>query len=184
MHQFLFNGDHDRLTPDLLLNIKVSMEEYDEALELLKQARDLREAAFGKNDVRVGRAYICLGMVHFLANHDNEAGDCLSEFVLICDNIKKKHLRPAAVVEMTLHLMLAHMVLGDILFNAHTAAAVDMWSRALKFSKGKDTVDPVLVDMVNRRMQLSVSKENDVVLEPEEKHWIHESVFTSVERNW
>lgn len=180
-------GESDNLRSAVFFSmgkLKVSMEEYDQALVLLTQARDIREAAFGKHDVRVGRAYVCLGMVHFLANQDSEAGDCLSEFVLICDTIKKKHLRPAAVVEMTVHLMLAHMVLGDILFNAHTAAAVDMWNRALKFSKGKDTVDPVLVEMVSRRMHLSVSNENDIALKPEEKRWIQESVFTSVERNW
>ena len=83
---------------------------------------------------------------------------------------------------MTLHLMLAHMVLGDILFKAHTAAAANMWSRALKFSKGKEATQSELIDMVNRRVQMSASKENKLALEPEEKRWILQCLFTSFER--
>lgn len=162
--------------------LKVSKEEYDDALALLRRARDMRQSVYGKHDIRVGTAFLCLGMVHFLANHDNEAGDFLSEFVLICDNLDKIQLRPRAVEDMTLHLMLAHMVLGDILFKAHTTAAANMWSRALKFSKVKEATQSDVIAMVNRRLQLSESNENNLALEPKEKQWIVQCLFTSFER--
>ena len=165
----------------------VVLEKLDEALSFFQKALDSRTALLGKKDTQVGRACLCIGMVHFLSGETEKAGDKLSDFVIICEGAKKKRKRTSDfdLTQMTAHLMVTHVALGDILYTLSPKDAVSMWETASGFSNGSsDDVDTAIGDMISRRKKLSKCGEKSILLEKNERETIKKALFTNIEPNY
>ena len=164
--------------------MKVSTEKYDEAVVFLRKLLDIREATFGRSNTLFGRAALYLGVVHFFANHDDYAGDLLSEFVLTCDKVDKQKTRVEDLKWMAIHLTLSHILLGDILYRTEQNDAAAMWNTASKFCEGGDEIEKDLAGMVSRRLRLPASRGSEISVEPQERRCVYKCLFTSVEPNY
>ena len=164
--------------------LKCLIEKYDEALHFFCQTLSIREAAFGRNDTRVARVLLCLGMVHFLANHNNKAQDFLNDFVRICDGADKASTRKNDLKQLTTHFLLAQIILGDLQYKSNPQEALEMWNTASDLCEGEKGLDLALGDMVVRRLRLSVSREKTISLDSKEKAYLLRCLFVSLEPNY
>jgi len=164
--------------------LKVSTEKYDEAVVFLRKLLEIRETTFGRSNTLFGRAALFLGVVHFLANHDDIAGDMLNEFVRTCDSVDKQKIRLTDQKWMAIHLTLSHILLGDILYRTEQDDAFARWNLASKFCDSGDSIEKELADMVSRRLKLSASRRSKITLESRERNCIYKCLFINVEPNY
>jgi tetratricopeptide (TPR) repeat protein len=156
-------------------NLKVGTDLDVQALPYFRRARDLRASAYGEDDTRVARAALSLALVHFLENQREEASSLLREYILISGRVEKHKVGVGDWHQRTIQFLLAHTLLGDVLFATDQDSALDMWNEACELCGDAD-LDSDLVDMVVRRLRLNDGSEID--LEPAEEACLRKYIFT------
>jgi len=134
---------------------KLSLKKDDDVLDCYERARDIRLAAYGKDNMKTGNVHRSLGILKFISNHGDDALVHLNEFIRVIElNDEEENEEEGEDMDYVLAITL--------MFDIHQAHGRTEQAKGL-IDVAKEVCDeseevrelPALVGMVERRWELS-----------------------------
>lgn len=137
-------------------HVKISLKRDNHALACYESAREIRVAAYGRDNIKTANVYRSLGVLRYLANQAEESLVCLNEYIRVIEmNDDNENEEEGDDVDYVLAVIL--------MFDIHRANGKADYSKKL-IEIAKEVCDesdevkedlPALIDMVDRRVELT-----------------------------